>query len=112
MLTSASDNSLCVWIIEGKPRSLLQITLNVLDLPGDCNEAYLMIRDGDTAESPMLGGGKLCGWKNTPITIRPRGRNAWVEYRASSSNIGKFVLNWEQTNEDGKTPKKLFLRTI
>lgn len=98
-MPTSSDTGLCVWIIEGKLESRLELDFSVLDLPGNCNDAYVMIRDGESSDSPVLG--KYCGWMSTPIRIAPRGSKVWVEYKTSVKSNGMFVLNWSQTNGRG-----------
>lgn len=100
--TSPFSAGLCVWIIEGKTQSDLELRFSVLDLPGDCDESYVMLRDGDRADSPILG--KYCGWSSLPRRVRPRGSKVWVEYKSSRRNKnGMFVLNWSQTGGKGKS---------
>jgi len=89
------DKELCVWIIEGKPDTRFQLYFSLFDMP-DCDKSYyVLLRDGDTSDAPLLG--SYCGWKDTPLyTVRPRGNKIWVEMRKSPEESGQFVLNWKK----------------
>ena len=99
LLSSEVDSNLCVWIIESKPLSHMRLDLRNVDLTGDCDTSYLLIREGEHSSSPIIN--KYCGYTAFSQEVS-RKNKIWVEYKTPTANIGRFVLKWTEYEGRGK----------
>lgn len=69
----------------------MQVSFSQLDLPGDCKTSYILIRDGEHSDSPVIG--RYCGF-HTDVGFFTKSNKMWVEYKTPKNDIGRFVLYW------------------
>ncbi|XP_055632024.1 cubilin homolog [Toxorhynchites rutilus septentrionalis] len=84
----------CAWYVEYPENTLINIEFANFRLSQSCDEEYLLIYNGPTAMSPLLG--RYCsGASVEPISTQ--GRHAFIEYHSGNvTRSGSFELKMSQ----------------
>lgn len=84
----------CAWYIDYPDNTLISIEFASFNLNQTCENEYLLVYNGPTTNSPLLG--KFC--KGTGIeTITTQGRYALIEYHSENFNSsGNFELKLDE----------------
>ncbi|XP_022226345.2 cubilin homolog [Drosophila obscura] len=94
----ASQN--CEWIIRAPLGQRLELVVSnfSLEVMGrECHSDYLEIRNGDSAQSPLIG--RYCGTQ-IPPRLPSFGNALFVSFSSDSSvEESGFLLNWQQVGE-------------
>ena len=97
-------DKVCSWIIKVQPGDKVVLTFQtfVLEDNAICQYDYVLIRDGSSSKSPMIG--KFCG-TSRPATITSAGNYLWLEFRSDSTATRRgFKAIWEAENFEVSTP--------
>lgn len=109
-------DKVCAWVVKTQPGDKVMLTFETFALEDNsiCQYDYVIIRDGSTSKSPMIG--KFCG-TSRPATITSTGNFLWIGFRSDSSTTKKgFKAVWEAqkfaftpspVNEKTSTPPTL-----
>ena len=94
-----SHDQLCIWTIEVEKGKRIKLILDDMRLGEDCQNSYVMVRDGMTSEASQLG--KFCPNQNN-VVITSSGNSMWVELKAVYSNPKAFRAYWAVLGETGE----------
>ena len=92
---------MCSWIIEVQAGDKVILSFESFDLEEEavCQYDYVLIRDGSSSKSPVIG--KFCG-KSRPATITSTDNYLWILFNSDSSATSHgFKAIW--TSEFVKT---------
>lgn len=92
---------MCSWIIEVQAGDKVILSFESFDLEEEavCQYDYVLIRDGSSSKSPLIG--KFCG-KSRPATITSTDNYLWILFNSDSSATSHgFKAIW--TSEFVKT---------
>ena len=92
---------MCSWIIEVQAGDKVILSFESFDLEEEavCRYDYVLIRDGSSSKSPLIG--KFCG-KSRPATITSTDNYLWILFNSDSSATSHgFKAIW--TSEFVKT---------
>ncbi|XP_048481076.1 cubilin-like [Plutella xylostella] len=98
----------CNWRIKVRPGrtiSLRFLDFNITNINNNC-ENYVLIRNGDSEEAPILGSGKYCGFTRlNPSDIISSSSNAvFITYKFKGPKFQNFRVRYEEENvECGST---------
>ena len=84
----------CTWIIEVQPGDKVVLSFESFALEDNafCDYDYLIIRDGLSSRSPLIG--KFCG-TSRPATITSTDNYLWILFRSDSSTTSQgFKAVW------------------
>jgi len=96
-LISSSQFATCVWTIRTEPSTQIQLNFNQIDLPGDCDVSYVILREGDSSDSKLLG--KYCSYKDA-LSMKTTSNRVWMEYKTPvQQSPGRFAMTWSQINK-------------
>lgn len=87
-------DKVCAWVIETQTGDKVVLTFETFALEENpvCQYDYVLIRDGSTSKSPMIG--KFCG-SSRPATITSTGNFLWIGFRSDSSTTKMgFKATW------------------
>lgn len=75
---------MCSWIIEVQAGDKVILSFESFDLEEEavCQYDYVLIRDGSSSKSPLIG--KFCG-KSRPATITSTDNYLWILFNSDSS---------------------------
>lgn len=75
---------MCSWIIEVQAGDKVILSFESFDLEEEavCQYDYVLIRDGSSSKSPVIG--KFCG-KSRPATITSTDNYLWILFNSDSS---------------------------
>ncbi|XP_061400319.1 cubilin homolog [Musca vetustissima] len=89
-----ADNMNCTWVITAPLGFKIELKVQNFTLEDDCVGDFLEIRNGPTANSPLIG--SFCGNK-IPSRIPSFGNSLFVRFLSDGSTQGNgFHLTWEQ----------------
>ncbi|KAE8742002.1 hypothetical protein FOCC_FOCC012482 [Frankliniella occidentalis] len=88
----------CEWVVTARRGRTLAVTVTSLGIPpeagdgrapGTCGNSYLLLKNGEKADSPLLGAGKYCG--NDPPASVPEtsGNKLYVKFRRHTASAEK-----------------------
>lgn len=95
-------DKVCAWIIKTQPGDKVVLSFEAFALESNavCQYDYVLVRDGSSSKSPMVG--KFCG-TSRPATITSTGNYLWIGFRSDSSSTEQgFKAVW--TTEKSSTP--------
>lgn len=87
-------DKVCSWIIQVQPGDKVLLSFESFAVEGHevCQYDYVLIRDGESSKSPMIG--KFCG-TSRPATITSTGNHLSVTFRSDSSTTDQgFRAVW------------------
>lgn len=87
-------DKVCSWIIQVQPGDKVVLSFESFAVEGHevCQYDYVLIRDGESSKSPMIG--KFCG-TSRPATITSTGNHLLVTFRSDSSTTDQgFRAVW------------------
>ncbi|XP_028403966.1 cubilin-like isoform X2 [Dendronephthya gigantea] len=109
------SNQNCVWLLSMASGSQIRLTFDYLELEDDLNCAYdyLLIRDGASIDSPVIG--RYCGSsiRISEKYIYSSGKDLRIEFH--SDNVGSkggFRLSWQSILEATTRPTLLTTPTV
>ncbi|XP_034244978.1 cubilin [Thrips palmi] len=97
----------CEWVVTARQGRTLAVSFLDLDIspeagegqgPETCGNSYVLLKNGGSAASPLLGDGKYCG-RGRPTVPETTGNQLYVRYRAHQPNT-RFVLRYDQKSGD------------
>lgn len=97
-------DKVCAWVIETQTGDKVVLTFETFALEDNsvCQYDYVLIRDGSSARSPMVG--KFCG-TSRPATITSTGNFLWIGFRSDSSTTKMgFKASWTTEKFTSTTP--------
>lgn len=97
-------DKVCAWVIETQTGDKVVLTFEAFALEDNsvCQYDYVLIRDGSSARSPMVG--KFCG-TSRPATITSTGNYLWIGFRSDSSTTKMgFKASWKTEKDASTTP--------
>ena len=102
-------DKVCSWIIRIQSGDKVVLSFETFSLEDHavCQYDYVIIRDGSSAKSPIIG--KFCG-TDRPATITSTGNYLWIGFRSDSSTTSQgFKAVWatekaSTTTEPTTTP--------
>lgn len=87
-------DKVCSWIIQVQPGDKVVLSFETFALEDNavCQYDYVLIRDGRSSKSPMIG--KFCG-TSRPATITSTANYLWIGFRSDSSTTKQgFKAIW------------------
>ena len=90
----------CAWVVKTQPGDKVVLTFETFALEDNsvCQYDYVIIRDGSTSKSPMIG--KFCG-TSRPATITSTHNFLWIGFRSDSSTTKQgFKAVWKASTEE------------
>ena len=97
-------DKVCAWVVKTEPGDKVVLTFETFALEDNsvCQYDYVIIRDGSTSKSPMIG--KFCG-TSRPATITSTGNFLWIGFRSDSSTTKQgFKAMWKAEKLSEKPP--------
>lgn len=97
-------DKVCAWVIETQSGNKVVLTFETFALEDNsvCQYDYVLIRDGSSSKSPMVG--KFCG-TSRPATITSTGNFLWIGFRSDSSTTKMgFKASWKAEKFASTTP--------
>ena len=88
-------DKVCSWIIRLQPGEKVVLSFETFSLEDHlfCQYDYVIIRDGSSSKSPMVG--KFCG-EDRPATITSTSNHLWIDFRSDSSTTAQgFKAAWK-----------------
>ncbi|KAJ8727244.1 hypothetical protein PYW08_015641 [Mythimna loreyi] len=97
----------CNWVVKVRPGRTIKLELNNFNITNkndDCS-TYVILRNGDSEEAPLLASGKYCGYDHeNKADIITSSNSLFISYTKGSLPYQSFVVNYEETNfECGST---------
>ncbi|XP_063226608.1 cubilin [Bacillus rossius redtenbacheri] len=90
----------CEWIVTVRPGRTIAVTFELLDIQVSdtniCGEGYVLLRNGGSVDSPLLGMGKYCGTALLPVD-QTTGNKLYVKYGVMANKLG-FKLNFQEVS--------------
>lgn len=87
----------CQWNITVRSGRTMQISFVQFDIgtnaDSKCNN-YLVLRNGQSAASPLLGNGKYCG-ESTPANLETTSNHLYVKF-SSKSRVRGFIMKYNE----------------
>lgn len=96
----------CVWLILARPESRIHLAFNDIDVEPQFD--FLVIKDGATAEAPVLG---TFSGNQLPSSITSSGHVARLEFQTDHST-GKRGFNITFTSESSLCPQLTILLSV
>ncbi|XP_045485243.1 cubilin-like [Pieris rapae] len=91
------NNIRCNWTIKVRPGRTVKINFEHFNITNDneCNQ-YVMIRNGESFESPILGSGKFCGYSHeVRESLLSSGNAIYVSYVNNHHHISSEITTFE-----------------
>ncbi|XP_050561143.1 cubilin-like [Spodoptera frugiperda] len=97
----------CIWRVKVRPGrtiKLLFTQFNITNKNDDC-DTYVILRNGDSAEAPLLASGKYCGYEHeNRADIVTSSNSLYISYTKGSFTFQSFTIYYEEQNfECGST---------
>uniref|UniRef100_A0A2A4JDL6 Cubilin n=2 Tax=Heliothis virescens TaxID=7102 RepID=A0A2A4JDL6_HELVI len=98
----------CDWTVKVRPGRTIKLDFDHFNITnkkdGDC-ETYVILRNGDSADAPLLASGKYCGFDHEIKADITTSSNAlFVRYVKSTYDFQTFKINYEEKSfECGST---------
>ncbi|XP_012276352.1 cubilin [Orussus abietinus] len=88
----------CNWTISVRPGRTIQVDVTELKTGttegGVCGNSYLMLKNGGSSSSPILGAGKYCG-SELPPTLKTTGNELFVKIQGVKNALG-LILRYRE----------------
>ncbi|KAH0568173.1 hypothetical protein KQX54_019308 [Cotesia glomerata] len=91
----------CSWIVRVRPGRKIEVRITniAIDNPDThCGNYYLMLKNGESPESPLLGDGKFCG-NTVPETLMTTGNKLFVKTVGTGTHVS-FKLEYREIGLD------------
>ncbi|XP_045516085.1 cubilin-like [Pieris brassicae] len=91
------NNIRCNWTIKVRPGRTVKINFEHFNITNEheCNQ-YVMIRNGESSESPLLGTGKFCGYSHeVRESLISSGNAIYVSYVSNNHHMSSEVTTFE-----------------
>ncbi|KAJ8725267.1 hypothetical protein PYW07_016225 [Mythimna separata] len=97
----------CNWVVKVRPGRTIKLELNHFNITNkndDCS-TYVILRNGDSEEAPLLASGKYCGYEHeNKADIMTSSNALFISYTKGSLTYQSFVVHYEENNfECGST---------
>lgn len=87
----------CQWNISVRSGRTMQVSFHWFDLGKNvdlkCNN-YILLKNGNSASSPILGDGKYCG-ENTPPILQTTSNHLYVKF-STRTRVGGFLMKYDE----------------
>lgn len=94
----------CDWKVKVRPGRLIKVMFRQFNITNENEcQTYVMLRNGESSESPSLGSGKYCGYDHEDRSELVTTSNAFfVSYRITlrQKQFKTFTLWYEEINEE------------
>ncbi|RWS30688.1 cubilin-like protein [Leptotrombidium deliense] len=97
--SSSQNSTFCEWKIVVTEGRTIKVTFVYVNLPGGdgCRDAFVLLRNGESKYSPLLGSGKFCG-RSTLESLETSSNNLFVQFVAPIDRRASFRLRFEQVS--------------
>ena len=101
--TSSALPADCVWILSVYDGDKIAIGFNEFDLAVavDCASEYVELRDGESADSPLLG--RYC--ESAPMVVFGSTNKMWMRYYSVGTGRKGFEATWTTMKQTAKGEK-------
>ena len=93
-------SSACEWDVSVRPGRTINVRFDSMQIasePPACTQDYLMLRNGDSVDSPVMGSGRICGNAIPTAALATLGNRLHVKFVSDGQSSGTgFQLRFQE----------------